>query len=523
MSASDSADAAWRPRANPWLIAAAAMTATFMEVLDTSIANVAVPHIAGSLSASTSQATWVLTSYLVSNAIVLPATGWLGARFGRKRFLIACIVIFTLSSLLCGAATSLGMLVLARVLQGAGGGALQPISQAVLLESFPAERRGAAMGIFALGIVVAPIIGPTLGGWLTDNYSWRWIFYINLPVGVLAILMARAFVEDPPYLKNGAHSRIDCAGFALLGLWLATLQIILDKGQEVDWFSAPWLCWFAAVSIVSFFAFVARELRAQAPIVDLRVLADRNFAIGIILITVLGFLLYANNAVLPLFLQTLLDYPAFQSGLAVSPRGVGAVVATLVVGRLMGGFGTRVLIACGFGFLAISAAMLSRVDLTIAMNSVAWPAVINGFGSPFVFVPLTVVATSTLRREQIGNATGLYNLMRNIGGSIGISLATTLIARRAQVHQMILAAHVTPFDNAAQSQLSMLQQIYARGAGSVDGARQALAALYTIVVQQATLLAYVDIFRFLAWVALLCIPSALLLRKIKARGAIVAH
>ena len=405
-------------------------------------------------------------------------------------------------------------------LQGAGGGALQPISQAVLLESFPQERRGVAMGIFALGIVVAPIIGPTLGGWITDNYSWRWIFYINVPVGMLAILMVRAFVEDPPYLKNGNHSSIDYVGFALLGLWLATLQIVLDKGQEVDWFSAAWICWFSAVS---FAFFVVRELRAAEPIVDLRILANRNLAIGIVLITVLGLLLYANNAVLPLFLQTLLDYPALQSGLAVSPRGLGAVAATLLVGRLVGLLDTRLLIACGFGLLALSAGMLSHVNLVIAMSNVAWPSVINGIGSPLVFVPLTVAATATLRKEQIGNATGLYNLMRNIGGSVGISLATTLIARRAQVHQAMLAAHVTPYDAAAQQQLVTLQQLFAAGAGAVDAARQALAALYASVVEQATLLAFVDTFRLLAVVALLCIPAVLFLRRTKAQGPVAVH
>jgi DHA2 family multidrug resistance protein len=513
----------WRPRASPWLIAVAAMAATFMEVLDTSIANVALPHIAGSLSASNDQSTWVLTSYLVANAIVLPATGWLSRRFGRKRFLLACIAVFTASSVLCGLATSLGMLILARILQGAGGGALQPISQAVLLESFPPARRGVAMAIFGLGVVVAPVIGPTLGGWLTDNYSWRWIFYVNLPMGLLAILMARAFVEDPPYLKNSAQTRIDYVGFALLALWLATLQIVLDKGQEADWFSAAWIRWFSAVSIAALVAFVVWELREKEPIVDLRVLADRNFATGTALIAVVGLVLYGSIAVLPLFLQTLLGYSALESGLAVSPRGIGAIFAMLVIGRLVGVLDTRLLLAFGFGLMAFSAEMLSHVDLVISMANVAWPNVVNGVSIGFLFVPLTVTAMATLRKEQIGNATGLYNLTRNIGGSVGISLVTTLLARRAQVHQVMLAAHVTPYDAAAQQYLLTLQQRFAAGAGAVDGARQALAALYAVVVKQATLLAFVDVFRFLAIVALLCIPFVLLLRKSKTQGPVAIH
>jgi MFS transporter, DHA2 family, multidrug resistance protein len=513
----------WRPRASPWLIAIAAMTATFMEVLDTSIANVALPHIAGSLSASNDQATWMLTSYLVSNAIVLPATGWLSRRFGRKRFLLACIAIFTASSMLCGVATSLGMLILARVLQGAGGGALQPISQAVLLESFPPARRGLAMAIFGLGVVVAPVVGPTLGGWLTDNYSWRWIFYVNLPMGLLAILMARAFVEDPPYIKNGAETRIDYVGFALLALWLATLQIVLDKGQEADWLSATWIRWFSAVSIAALLGFVVWELHEREPIVDLRVLRDRNFATATALITVVGLVLYASIAVLPLFLQTLLGYPALESGLAVSPRGVGAVFGMLIVGRLVGALDARLLVAIGFGLMAFSAEMLSRVDLVISVGNVAWPNVVNGIAIGFLFVPLTVAATGTLQKEQIGNATGLYNLMRNLGGSVGISLVTTLLARRAQVHQAMLVAHVTPYDGAAQQYLLTLEQRFAAAAGSMDGARQALAALYAVVVKQATLLAFIDVFRLLAIVALLCIPFVLLLKKTKAQGPLAIH
>src|SRR5213082_24013 len=326
----------WTPSFNPWLIAAAVMLATFMEVLDTSVANVALPHIAGNLSATPEESTWVLTSYLVSNAIILPATNWLSRYFGSKRFLITCIIIFTLSSALCGAATSLSMLIVARVLQGAGGGALQPIAQSVLLESFPPEKRGQAMAVFGMGIVVAPIIGPTLGGWITDNYSWRWIFYINVPVGALAVFMTNAFVEDPPYIKNQRPGRIDYIGFGLMAVGLATLQLVLDKGQEEDWFSSSLITWATVFAVVALVAFVVWELRSKEPIVNLRILKNRNFAVGTLLITLMGVVLYGSIALLPLFLQTLMGYPATASGMAVSPRGFGSILSMLVVGRLVG-------------------------------------------------------------------------------------------------------------------------------------------------------------------------------------------
>ena len=384
MSAQDT----WKPSFNPWLIAASVMLATFMEVLDTSVANVSLPHIAGNLSATTEESTWVLTSYLISNAIILPATNWLGHFFGRKRFLIVCIGIFTLSSALCGAATSLGLLLVARVMQGAGGGALQPIAQAVLLESFPAEKRGSAMAVYGMGIVVAPIIGPTLGGWITDNYSWRWIFYINVPVGLLAMLMAKTFIEDPPYIRNQRPGRIDYIGFGLMAVGFATLQLVLDKGQEDDWFSSPFITRSILIAIVALISFVIWELRTKDPIVNLRVLANRNFAVGTALIATVGIALYGTTALLPLFLQTLLNYPALQSGLAVSPRGIGAIVSMILVGRLIGKIDGRYLIVFGFAILAISTYLLSDIDLQITIRSITWPQIFSGFAIGFCFCPI---------------------------------------------------------------------------------------------------------------------------------------
>jgi MFS transporter, DHA2 family, multidrug resistance protein len=514
----------WKPSFNPWLIAASVMLATFMEVLDTSVANVALPHIAGNLSATTEESTWVLTSYLISNAIILPATNWLGYFFGRKRFLIVCIGIFTLSSALCGAATSLGMLLVARVLQGAGGGALQPIAQAVLLESFPSDKRGSAMAAYGMGIVVAPIIGPTLGGWITDNYSWRWIFYINVPVGILAMLMANTFIEDPPYIRNQRPGRIDFIGFGLMAVGLATLQIVLDKGQEDDWFASAFIVRSILIAIVALVAFVIWELRSKEPIVNLRVLANRNFAVGTALIATVGIALYGTTALLPLFLQTLLDYPALQSGLAVSPRGIGAIVSMIIVGRLIGKIDGRYLIVFGFAILAASTYFLSDIDLTITIRSIAWPQVWSGFALGFVFVPLTVMATGTLSNEQIGNATGIYNLMRNVGGSFGIAAVTTMLARGAQAHQATMVAHLTPYDPVFRERLSEMIANFGAHGSIVTATQQAYGAIYQTLVRQAMLLAYIDNFRLLALLCLICMPAGFLFKKVRARaGATPMH
>lgn len=505
----------WKPSFNPWLIAASVMLATFMEVLDTSVANVSLPHIAGNLSATAEESTWVLTSYLISNAIILPATNWLGHFFGRKRFLIVCIGIFTLSSALCGAATSLGMLLFARVLQGAGGGALQPIAQAVLLESFPQERRGSAMAVYGMGIVVAPIIGPTLGGWITDNYSWRWIFYINVPIGILAVFMASTFLEDPPYIKSQRPGRIDYIGFGLMALGLAALQIVLDKGQEDDWLSSSFIVKAIIIAVVALVAFIVWELRTKEPIVNLRVLGNRNFAVGVVLITAMGIVLYGTIALLPLFLQTLMGYPALQSGLAVSPRGIGAVISMIVVGRLVGKIDGRYLVMFGFVVVGYSSYMLGDINLDISISSIVWPQIIAGLAMGFVFVPLTVMSTGTLSNEQIGNATGIFNLMRNVGGSFGIAAVTTMLARGAQVHQGMMVSHLTPYDPEFQQYVRELTGVIGAGANFMTAQQQAYGAIYQTLVRQANLLAYIDNFRFLALMCVICAPAALLFKRVR--------
>ena len=514
----------WHPSHNPWLIAVAVMAATFMEVLDTSVANVSLPHIAGNLSVTTDESTWVLTSYLVSNAIVLPMTGWLGALLGRKRLLITCVALFTVASILCGMAPSLPFLIVARVLQGVGGGALQPIAQAVLLESFPPEKRGVAIATYGMGVIVAPILGPTLGGWITDNYSWRWIFYINVPVGIFAVLMAQAVIEDPPYIKLAKIERVDGLGFAFLAIWLGTLQVILDKGQQEDWFAAKWITWFSIVSLVCFLAFVIRELRIDHPIVELRVLKNRNFVAGTVLITCLGGVLYGTTAALPIFLQTMMGYPALQSGLALSPRGVGALITTFIVGKLIGKVPNRILISIGFVLLAMSSFWLGHINMEISMWSIIWPSVLNGIAISFIFVALTTSTMGDLRQSHMGNATGIYNLMRNIGGSFGIAAVTTITARRAQVHQALMVGHMSPYNPAYTQHLAAAQHALTSGSGSWLGHQRALELLYNVLLQQSNLWAFVENFRLFGVLCLVCLPLILLFKGVR-RGQkpIAAH
>lgn len=513
----------WRPKANPWLIAGAVMAATFMEVLDTTVVNVALPHIGGNLSASTEEATWVLTSYLVANAIILPATGWLTTVFGRKRFLITCIVLFTLASALCGAATSLGMLIIARVLQGAGGGALQPISQAVLLESFPPQKRGVAMAVFGMGVVTAPIIGPTLGGWMTDNYSWRWVFYINLPVGLLAIMMVQMFLEDPPYIRAARPGKIDYWGFLLLIVWVGALQVTLDKGQQEDWLASPLIRTLMGVGVLGLVLFIIREFMTSAPLVNLRILGNRNFAVGVLLMTLMGGILYGSIALLPLFLQTLMGYSALQSGLTTSPRGFGSVVGMILIGRLLGIIDGRMLIVIGFMILAWSTWAFGNLNLEVDPGAITWPNIYNGFGTALIFVPLTTLAMGTLKNEQIGNAAGIFNLMRNLGGGIGIALVTTLLARGAQTNQAHLMNHVTPYDMAYQQQMTALTGAMTPQVGAPQAEQAAYGIIYGQVQRQATLVTYIDDFRLLAVLSACCIPAVFLFKRAKNKVKVDVH
>jgi DHA2 family multidrug resistance protein len=508
--------AGWKPSANPWMITISVMLSTFMVVLDSSVANVALPHIAGNLSATTDESTWVLTSYLVSNAIMLPAAGWIARRIGRKRLLMISIAVFTCTSLLCGMAINMPMLIIARILQGVGGGGMQPLAQSILLESFPHDQQGTAMAAFGIGIVVAPVIGPTLGGWITDSYSWRWIFYINLPVGLLALFMVNLFVEDPPYIRRAFRGAIDYLGFGLMALWLGTLQLLLDKGQEDDWFAADWIRWTTAASVIALIAFIVREFMSREPIVQLRVFGNHNFRIGTVITCFYGFVLYGSTAMLPLFLQTLMGYPALDSGLAVSPRGVGSMLAMLVAGILVNYIDGRILLACGLGIFGFSTLALSHINLSISMISIALPNFFNGFAGGLVFVPLTTMAMGKLRKEEVGNAAGIYNLARNIGGSVGIATVTTLLVRGSQVHQSYLVANVTARNSVMAGILhGMETKLYIAGFDGYTAHQKALGMLYGILQQQATLLAYADNFRLLGCLALLCIPLAFFFRRVR--------
>src|SRR5499427_8528748 len=438
-----------RPTVNPWVIAGIVLLATFMEVLDTSVANVALPHIAGNLSASVDESTWVLTAYLVANAIVLPLSGWFSSLFGRKRFYIACVAIFTVSSFLCGVAPSLGLLIFFRVLQGLGGGALQPISQAILVESFPEQKQGAAMAFYGMGVVVAPVVGPMLGGWITDNYSWRWIFLINVPIGILSIALTTFLIFDPPHLVRKTFStglKLDYIGLGLLSTGLAALEILLDEGQRDDWFGSNLIVAAAIVAATSLIGVVVWELRQKDPIVDFRLLANRNFALAAAIMYAVGFTLYGSTTILPIFHQTVLGYTAFLSGLVLSPGGIALMLGMAIVGRLLGRFEARWLVVFGLAVASASLFQMSSFNLDIDFRTAMWARTIQALGMAFLFVPINTTAFSSVRPEKLGSATGLMNLFRNIGGSGGIAMINTIIARRSQFHQATLVSHLTPLD-----------------------------------------------------------------------------
>jgi MFS transporter, DHA2 family, multidrug resistance protein len=501
----------WRPKHSPWLITLSVLLATFMEILDTSIANVALPHIGGSLSATVDESTWVLTSYLVANAIILPASGWLSNRFGRKRYLAFSVMIFTIASAFCGLAQTLPQLILARLFQGLGGGGLQPVVQAVLLESFSPEERGGAMAAYGMGVVVAPIVGPTLGGWITDNFSWRWIFLINLPIGLLGLYLQNLYLEDPPYLQR-SKAGIDSIGFGLMALWIGTLQLVLDKGQEADWFDAPWICWAIALATVAFIAFIYWELREKEPLVKLRLLRNSNFANATLQATLIFSVIYGTTVLLPVMMQTLLGYSAFQAGWAMGPRGIGSFLAMVAVGGLMKKMDNRLLIGGGLLAIAVTCWLLGGMTLDITSANISWPLVLNGIGAGFIFVPMTTLSVATLRRDEIQHSTGIYSLMRNLGSSVGISVVTAMQTRLTQVHQSRLSSHLTATSPAYLDSLHRIS-LSLHGLSSFDAKRLAPGVIYQELLRQASLLAYIDIFRALAVLCVLCLPLVLLFRR----------
>jgi DHA2 family multidrug resistance protein len=520
MPEQDTASQNVMPGVNPWLIAVAVVLPAFMEVIDTSIAAVCIPYIAGSLSSSNDEATWVLTFYLLSNAVVLPASAWFSLRFGRKRFLITSIVIFTIASFFCGAANSLVMILIARLTQGAGGGALQPISQAILTESFPPEKRGLAMGMFGLGVVVAPVLGPTLGGWLTDQYSWRWAFYINIPVGILAVFLISRYVIDPPYIKNAKVGKLDTIGFGLLAVGLGLLQIILDRGQQDDWFGATWIRWGFIVMVVCLVTFIISQLTRQNTLVDLTIFKNRNFTVGCILIFMFGAAIYGAVTILPLFFQEMMDYSAWWAGLAVSPRGLGSIIAMPLVGLLVSRIDTRLMVSTGFIIFGTCSLIWSMLTLDISPWSLTWPVVISGFSLGLVFVPLSTVTLGALPPQSVGNGSGLYNLMRNIGGSVGISIVETVITRHQQVHRTDLARNLSGSSTNLQNSLQHFANVYTPMSGPLVAQQQAVARVGQELSRQAQYWSYVDDFRYMALACFVCVPLVWTLKKVRARGPV---
>jgi DHA2 family multidrug resistance protein len=503
---------------NPWIVATAVMLATFMEVLDTTVVNVSLPHIAGSLSASIDEATWALTSYLVANAIVLPMTGWLARTLGRKRLLIWAVIGFTCASFLCGLAPTLSVLILCRIMQGASGGCLQPLSQAVMLEAFPPNDRGKAMAFWGFGIVVAPMLGPVLGGWLTDSYSWRWVFYINIPVGLASVVMTRMFIFDPPYLRRES-TRIDYWGIGLLAIGIACLQIALDKGQEEDWFHSRFIVTLAIICVAGIAAFIWHELRTSEPVVHLRVFKIRTYATGVFLMTMLGFVLYGSMVLLPIFLQTLLGYPALQAGIAMFPRGLGSFLVMPLVGVIIARTDPRKLLALGLIGASLTLFQLSWLNLDAGYWDVFWPQIMQGAALALLFVPLTTVTMDPIPIQEMGNATSLFNLLRNVGGSVGIALSNTYLFRRQQIETARLGAHVNPFDAASRSTIANLSAaMVSRGQDSVTALHQAYGVVFGMVQRQAAMISFVDTFQLLGAVFLLLLPLLLLMKRPSHKG-----
>ena len=507
------------PDISPWIVAISVMLGTFMEVLDTTVVNVSLPHIAGSLSATVDEATWVLTSYLVANAIILPMTGWLSNQFGRKRMLMISVGGFTLSSVLCGMAPNLPALIIFRIIQGATGGGLQPLSQAILLEAFPPEDRGKAMAFWALGIVVAPMLGPVLGGWITDSYSWRWVFYINLPIGVAASAMAKFFIFDPPYIRR-VSSYVDWWGIGLLAVGVGALQIMLDKGQEEDWFGSDFIRVLAVAAIVGLAAFVVREVFVRHPVVDLSVLKVRTYATGVFMMTVLGFVLYGSTVLVPIWLQTLMGYPALEAGWAMLPRGLGSFVFMPLVGILTAKVEPRKLLAAGIIASSTSLFLLASLNLNAGYWDIFVPLFIQGIAMGLLFVPLTTVSFDPIERERTGNATSIFNLMRNIGASFGIASVTTIVARQSQTHFNVLGRHVNIYDLKSQQMFEAIRRAFmARGSDALSATPQAYAALFGMVQRQASMLSFLDAFWILGAVFAAMLPLLLLMRRPRHRGA----
>jgi DHA2 family multidrug resistance protein len=521
-------DSAWRPRPviNPWIIALTVTLATFMEVLDTSVANVALPHIAGSLSAGQDESTWVLTSYLVSNAIILPMSGWFSQLIGRKRFYMSCVALFTISSFLCGLAPNLSMLIIFRVLQGIGGGGLQPSEQAILADTFEPRKRGMAFAVYGMAVVLAPAIGPTLGGWITDNFNWRWIFFVNIPVGIISLLLTNMLISDPPYMKQQKRTgfRVDYIGLGLLALGLGAMQVVLDKGQRDDWFGSNFIIVMTAICVVSLIAVGFWEWHHKDPIIDLHLFKERSFAIGNMLMFMVGFALLSSTVLLPQFSQDLLGYTAQRAGLALMPGGIAIILCMPLVGFLLGHTDARRLLLFGLTMVSFSLIHMTNFDTAIDFRTLATARVFQAMGLAFLFVPINTAAYAFIPHGKNNAASGLINLARNIGGSVGISFVTTMLARRAQVHQSNLTARLNSGNGQFQAAITnTTHMLIAHGSSPTEAARQAYGIIAFNLNRQATMLAYVDNFWILGVCVAAMIPFVFLMKKVKPGGPMAAH
>jgi MFS transporter, DHA2 family, multidrug resistance protein len=507
---------------NKWLVAVAAMLATTVEVLDTTIANVALYHIRGSLSAGVDEAAWVLTSYIVANAIVIPLTGWCGNYFGRKRFFNFCILFFAGSSLMAGASPNLQALIFFRLLQGAAGGALMPMSQAILMETFRPEEQAVAMSVWGIGMMLAPVAGPILGGWIVDNYSWRWIFYINVPVGLLASWMVTLFVHDPAYIKRHIK-RIDWWGLSYLGLGVGSLQVLLDKGERLDWFTSHLINALAVAALIGIVLFVIRELRTKEPIVDLGVLRNRSFAVGTLFTTLVMFGLYGTYVLTPLYCQSVAGYTPLLAGLVLGIQSFGTFLSIVLAGRLFNRVDPRILVALGSISAGIGAWDMTSFSTQTTFWQIAGPGILRGLGSGLVFIPLTTLSLSAVSKEEMGNASGLFNMVRTIGGSVGIAILVAMLSSRAQVHQSYLSYRIDPF------RLGIWQRLYPAASGAImnftrHGSMPFLGMVYQEVQRQALLMAFVDDFRLIAYIFFALTPMVFLMRRPQLAGvAASAH
>lgn len=504
----------WKPKHGPWLVALPTIFAAFMFVLDETIANVALPHMAGSFSVSREESLWIVTFYLVASGITIPAVDFFCKLMGRKNFYTFSLVLFTLSSCLCGFANSLGMMVGARILQGIGGGGLLPISQAVLLEAFPKEKRGEAMAVFGLVVVMAPIIGPVIGGWITDNYSWPWIFFINLPIGILTLYLTYVFLEDPPYAKKQANVKIDYLGFFLLIIWMITLQVILDKGNTKDWFGSPFIVRLSLVFALSFLCFMISQVTRKNTLLDLSVCKDKNFMVGTFVQVIMMAVILASVTILPQFLQSMMGYTAYLSGLSLMPRGLGALIALSISGAISRKIDNRYLAVWGLLVVAAGGLMLGNLSLDIAPIDIAFPNFLFGMGMGFCMMPLVSLSVITLKNSQMTNASGLQNLVKNIGGAVGTSLISTLITRMSQVHQAYGVRTLTDLNPVFQERVNAIAGALTQYVDPVSAKHMAQYSLYGQLVQQSTFWGFIEAFRVVGILAILTIPLIFLLKKV---------